>query len=248
MDLRQEIEFFHITFCRLLLTTQDKSLIVMKGGCNLRFFLGSNRYSEDIDFDVDTIARETLRKRVEKTLDSTNLRVILASRKISIISHSAPKQTDTVQRWKVSLQFAGITVPSKIEFSRRGIQREGIIFESIDPILLSEYRLTPTFVSHYSATFAIEQKIEALAGRPETQARDVFDLDLLFSRCQDVQNKVPSSVLEQAIECAMSIDFDQFRNQVVEFLAEDIRAYYDSREVWNAMQLRVIRHLEELGK
>ena len=33
--------------------------MLVKGGCNLRFFFDSVRYSEDIDFDVAVIARET---------------------------------------------------------------------------------------------------------------------------------------------------------------------------------------------
>lgn len=63
MGIRTDIELFHLLFIKSFLTTQDKSLIVLKGGCNLRFFLGSNRYSEDIDFDVMTIARENLNWR-----------------------------------------------------------------------------------------------------------------------------------------------------------------------------------------
>ena len=35
----------------------DKSLIALKGGCNLRFYFASIRYSEDIDFDVVVIRR-----------------------------------------------------------------------------------------------------------------------------------------------------------------------------------------------
>ena len=117
MPLRSDIELFHLLFIKTFLTTQDKSLIVLKGGCNLRFFLGSNRYSEDIDFDVTTIARDTLKKRVDKVLSSHALRTSLAARKIEIVSHTAPKQTDTVQRWKVTIRAHSFDIPTKIEFS-----------------------------------------------------------------------------------------------------------------------------------
>lgn len=247
MGLRADIEVFHLIFIRSFLSSQDKSLVVLKGGCNLRFFLGSNRYSEDIDFDVMTIARDTLKRRVDKVLTSQALASSLAARKIQIVAHTAPKQTDTVQRWKATIRAQGLDIPTKIEFSRRGIDREGAIFESVDAQVLTEHRLTPTFLSHYNATYAVMQKIEALAGRPETQARDVFDLDLLLSRHPALVAKVPAKLIQQATECAMSVDFDQFRGQVVEFLAPDAQAYYSNPNAWETLQNQVIRKLESLG-
>ena len=43
------------------------------------------------------------------------------------------------------------------------------------------YRLPPFMVNHYDAAAALRQKIGALAGRRETQARDVFDLHHLLA-------------------------------------------------------------------
>lgn len=48
----------------------DKGLIALKGGCNLRFFFGSVRYSEDMDLDVVVIAKETLKNQVDRLLKS----------------------------------------------------------------------------------------------------------------------------------------------------------------------------------
>ena len=38
----------------------------MKGGCNLRFFLKSIRYSEDMDLDIHTMSVGTLQNNVER--------------------------------------------------------------------------------------------------------------------------------------------------------------------------------------
>ena len=65
---RQAVELFHLLFLRTLLAGPEKTHIVLKGGCNLRFFFGSARYSEDIDFDVAVIAPGTLKKNVDKLL------------------------------------------------------------------------------------------------------------------------------------------------------------------------------------
>jgi len=246
MGIRRDIELFHLVFCRSFLTTQDKTLIALKGGCNLRFFLGSNRYSEDIDFDVETIARETLKKRVDKVLNGQALKTMLAAQKIELLSHTAPKQTETVQRWKVMLRSRGLEVPSKIEFSRRGIDRSGTHFDPIDPMLLGGYGLSPNFMTHYGARHAVLQKIEALAGRPETQARDVYDLSFLFSRRIDGDLIVSPATVRQAVECASGVDFDQFRGQVVEFLPDDAKEFYANPAAWEAVQLGVIEKLEAL--
>ena len=246
MSIQRDIELFHLVFCRSFLTTQDKTLIALKGGCNLRFFLGSNRYSEDIDFDVETIACETLKKRVDKGLIGQALKTMLAAQKIELVSHTAPKQTATVQRWKVMLRSQGLEVPSKIEFSRRGIDRSGTSFDPIDPMLLGVYGLSPNFMTHYGASHAVLQKIAALAGRPQTQARDVYDLGFLFSRRIEGDLIVRPATVEQAIACATSVDFEHFRGQVVEFLPDDAKEFFAHPSAWKALQLGVIAKLEAL--
>src|SRR5260370_29389771 len=59
---KQAIELFHLLFLQQLGTRVDKGLYALKGGCNLRFFFRSIRYSDDLDLDVHTIAKATLRK------------------------------------------------------------------------------------------------------------------------------------------------------------------------------------------
>lgn len=248
MSIRADIEYFHLTFCRHLLTAQDKSLIVLKGGCNMRFFLGSDRYSEDIDFDIQTIAKETLKRRVEKVLASQNFRTSLAIRKIAITSSSAPKQTDTVQRWKMSLRSSNLDIPTKVEFSRRGIEASGTSFDTIASHLLAAYQLTPTFMTHYLAPAAIHQKIEALAGRTETQARDIYDLDLLNTRHPSARININAELFAKAIECAMSVSYEQFMGQVVEFLSPEAQEYYRSKKRWDDLQARVVSTLESLSQ
>jgi len=48
--MRQRVELFHLVFLRALVAKgEDKALFCLKGGCNLRFYFESIRYSEDID-------------------------------------------------------------------------------------------------------------------------------------------------------------------------------------------------------
>ena len=64
----QVVEHFHLLFLAQLGARLDKKLYALKGGCNLRFFWKSIRYSEDIDFDAHTIAKHTLQKNVRQIL------------------------------------------------------------------------------------------------------------------------------------------------------------------------------------
>mgnify|MGYP003338539853 CR=1 FL=1 len=74
---------------------------------NLRFFFGSVRYSEDLDLDVQRVPTRTLRGRVDGLLESPRFLNPLRAAGIEISSASAPKQTDTTQRWKLALKVKG---------------------------------------------------------------------------------------------------------------------------------------------
>lgn len=241
--LRVAVEVFHLLFLQQLGTRVPKELCVLKGGCNLRFFLRSIRYSEDMDFDVQTIARETLKKNVETILESPAFARILQVHSIAIRDWSAPKQTNTVQRWKLRLEVAGAgETPTKIEFSRRGID-EGAIFEPVDGQLLQQYRLAPILASHYSSDVALVQKVGALALRAETQARDVFDLKLLIDAGATLPSRDEANwrkTLALGGDRALSITFDEFQAQVVAYLPPEWQEYYGTPDTWNRLQEQVV--------
>jgi predicted nucleotidyltransferase component of viral defense system len=251
LSARQCVEVFHLVLLRALAAkAEDKTLIVLKGGCNLRFYFQSVRYSEDIDFDVVVIAKTTLKNKVERLLRSPAVVAPLRTHGIEIAEATAPKQTETTQRWKVGLRAQHIDVPlrTKLEFSRRAATA-GAAFELVSPDLARGYGLTQVLATHYTAQAAIEQKILALAGRAEPQARDVFDLDLLFARPAAGTfrlGKEQRRALSDAIDHAGSIAFDQYRAQVVAYLAAEHAVLYQSREAWDAMQSAVVGRLERL--
>jgi hypothetical protein len=250
-SVRQSVELFHLVFLRALAAKgEDKSLVALKGGCNLRFFFGSARYSEDIDFDVVVIARTTLKNKVERLLRSPHVVAPLRARGLEIIEISATKQTDTTQRWKAGLRVHGVDVPirTKIEFSRRDAI-DGATFERIEDDVLRSYALTPILTTHYTASAAATQKILALAGRTEPQARDVFDLDLLFARPDTVQinlSDAQKTKIPGAIERALGISFDDYRSHVVAYLDPEQAELYASRSAWDAIQETVVGRLETL--
>src|ERR1700741_680285 len=104
---RQAIEVFHLLFLRAFGARGDKALYVLKGGCNLRFFQKSIRYSEDLDVDIHKMSVGTLANHVERVIEGQAFLQTLRAQQVDLVTSSAPKQTATVQRWKLSLRLAG---------------------------------------------------------------------------------------------------------------------------------------------
>jgi predicted nucleotidyltransferase component of viral defense system len=245
---RQAVELFHLVFVAHLGQRVDKSLFAIKGGCNLRFFFRSIRYSEDIDFDIRTMTMETLANNVGTIMKSTAFAQTLRTKQIEIEHVTPSKPTGTTQRWKIGIRLSGgPSIPTKVEFSRRRGLDEGFLLEPVNAELVRTYELYPVLSQHYSREVAFRQKIVALSRRRETQARDIFDLKLLLDGGAG-KEKLPSDIaaeIPRAVENGMTIGFNEFSSQIRAYLLADYQEYYGSRKVWEALQFEVISALEK---
>lgn len=245
---RQLVELFHLRFVHAFFgALPDRTLVAIKGGINLRFFFQSVRYSEDLDLDVRTMARETLENRVDRLLASPALLAPLKARGVVVKDVSKPKQTDTVQKWKIGVATADSSLDerTKIEFSRRG-DVLGAELEKVDADLTRQYGASTVLATHYLTPAAVRQKLHAVAERSETQPRDVFDLHVLFAR-PDVPDELDDearSWIDAAIANASDLSYDQYVSLVVAYLEPEHAEQYGSRDAWDAMQLEVIERLE----
>jgi predicted nucleotidyltransferase component of viral defense system len=245
----QAIEIFHLLFLRAFGARVDKALFALKGGCNLRFFLKSIRYSEDMDLDIQTMAVGTLQNNVNRLLDTPAFVQALRAQGIELARTAQPKQTGTTQRWKLGLRLvdSGTQIPTRIEFSRRGLDTQTTV-EPVDPEIIRAYRLYPVIVQHYSVRAAFAQKVSALALREQVQSRDVFDLKLLLDAGGAAQPILPAATkyLAAAIENALAVDYDAFAGQVLAYLEPEYQEYYGNKKAWNELQEQVINGLEAL--
>jgi predicted nucleotidyltransferase component of viral defense system len=246
-------EVFHFHFLDRLLKQTDPGLYILKGGVNLRFFFSSPRYSEDMDIDVLAGSVGTLKKNGYKILNDLAFRRSLRSFDIADIEINDPakaKQTGTTQRFRFGLiSSAGNHLPTKVEFSRRNDSSDG---ESeialIDAEIARPYRKLPFRCPHYTGATAMLQKMRALAGRPVTQARDVFDLAILIRGGHRpagpwstlLTNKEHAS----ALNCLMSLGWEDYEGQVVEFLDDDSRREFGDKPAWEMMQTQILDELE----
>jgi len=242
----QITELFHLAFLDVLSKRLDPARYVLKGGANLRFFFASVRYSEDIDIDISGEAPWGLEDQVDAVLNSPALKILLRVGDLSIAEFSKPKQTATTRRWKVGVGVSGRTeiVRTKIEFSNRS--SEGTY--SLDPIpsgVVAPYALRSPSVQHYTDDAPAKQKIRALTGRSETQARDVFDLDLLLRRRPLATASLDAQILQDAADRALELPYAAFRDQVLPFLEPDALELYEDEAAWEQMQTFVAEKLEQ---
>jgi hypothetical protein len=241
------IERFHLEFLRALSSQIDAGLYVVKGGGNLRLCLGSVRCSENLDMDVHKIAPRTLANNVNRVLKDRLPKALLPTG-LSIRQFSAPKQTETVQRWKATLLVGVSPVSTKVEFSRRGLDA-GIVKELVSPQIAQVHQVSPFPLPHYGIAPAVRQKAAALAGRTLTQARDIFDLHFLFSqRGKTFLKNVSAGVLAKAAENALSISYRDYLGQVVAYLPPEEKAAYEPKAVWTQMQESVFGALDHAAE
>lgn len=247
-------EVFHFCFLHRLLSISDPGIYVLKGGVNLRFFFNSPRYSEDMDLDVLAGSVATLKKNGYKILEDDSFQRSLRVFGIDAIEVNDPtkaKHTETTQRFRCTLvRESGQRLPTKVEFSRRNEDPgEDAAIEYVDAGIAFTYRKLAYRCRHYTGNAAVVQKIEALAGRTVTQARDVFDLATLILGGHFVvagqQGSLASAPLADATECLTALSWDDYEGQVVEFLDTTSRNEFGTRAAWDALQTSVHDSLQE---
>jgi predicted nucleotidyltransferase component of viral defense system len=236
---REQREIFHFCFLERLLRISDPGLYILKGGVNLRFFFNSPRYSEDMDFDVVRGSVSTLKKNGYKILADAAFKRSLNTYGIEDLLLNDPakaKQMATTQRFRLRLVTgSGDFLPTKIEFSRREKNPYGSDLGLVRPEIAKRCQRLAFRCPHYSGGAMILQKIQALAGRPVTQARDVFDLYILHAGgfVAPPQTRILSKeLLAKARKNLAALSYDEFSGHVLEFLEGDERGRFSGQQNW----------------
>lgn len=97
----------------------------------------------------------------------------------------------------------------------------------------------------YEGEFAAAQKIRALAGRSETQARDVFDLHhLCLVWCRTEAARMDSNEFKaEARENTVAITYDQCRDHVENYLSTASFSTFGGEQGWRTIHDLVVGRL-----
>jgi hypothetical protein len=250
MTKPQAIERFHLALLQVLPQHVPAANYAIKGGANLRLFLGSIRRSEDIDLNFVGRAGTSwsLQARMDAVLRSPALTSLLAVQGMKILSVNPSKVTATTGRWKFQMTAPGLEVSSKVEFSMRGEDRPLYQMGPVLARIASAAGMRPAIANHYLPLGAIEQKVAALALRSETQVRDVFDLDFLFVRFPDLAMMAQASAgnLDLARKRVFEATYADYLQLVVRFLDPAFVQMYHNKPEWERIVLNVATRLDAM--
>ncbi|HWP02258.1 MAG TPA: nucleotidyl transferase AbiEii/AbiGii toxin family protein [Gemmatimonadaceae bacterium] len=251
-------EIVHLLILRELTGIRRGTGITVKGGVNLRLFFGSARYSEDMDLDGTEQASAAIRRWLKDMFENTAFMRRLRGFGIRELDpgEGPNKDTETTFRYKFGVMVAGgIRYSTKVEVSFRdrhaGDKAE---VETPPADILQTYGISVFEVRHYVREAAIRQKVDALGGRREAQARDIFDLNLLVPEQAPDQllrflaKGISKNKLKEAQARALGITYAEYEGQVFEFLGEEARAQYGNEPAWDDMRLRAATLIENVLK
>lgn len=251
-------EVVHLLILQALMGVRRGSGITVKGGVNLRLFFGSERYSEDIDLDGTAQARDAIRATIHGLFEDKVLTQRL--RKFGIreldLGEGPNKDTETTFRYKFGVVVGGgVRHSTKVEVSFRGRHpADRAVIEVPSAETLRACGMEGLEVRHYVREAAVRQKLDALGGRREAQARDVFDLHLLApdpapdALVRFLAKELAPGRLKEARARALDITFAEYEGQVFEFLGEEARRQCGSELAWDDMRLAVITLIEGVLK
>ncbi len=249
-------ELVHLLILQEVAELRGGGGVTAKGGVNLRLFFGSVRYSEDMDLDGTTEASAAIRNCLKGIFEDREFTRRLQRFGIRGLDpgEGPNKDTETTFRYKFGVVVGGgVRYPTKVEVSfRERHAADRAVVEAPDPRILKTYGLVALEVRHYVREAAVRQKIEALGGRREVQARDVFDLhvlmpDNLSEELLDFLAKaLPRERLQEGYDRALGISYRQYEGQVFEFLAEEARSHYGTESAWDEIRLRAAGLIENV--
>jgi predicted nucleotidyltransferase component of viral defense system len=248
-------EVVHLLILRRLAGIRRGAGITVKGGVNLRLFFGSVRYSEDMDLDGTTQASEVVRETISSLFESEEFTRQLRAFGIRELDpgEGPNKNTGTTFRYKFGVVVpGGVRYSTKVEISFRDRHAADKAVRESPWGILRAYGMEPLEVQHYVKEAAVRQKLDALSGRREAQARDVFDLHILApdpvpdSLVDFLGKYVATAKLTEAHNRALAITYEEYKGQVFEFLSDDARERHGTESTWDEMRLQAAGLIENV--
>lgn len=211
--------------------------LVLKGGLAMRTSHRSQRYTKDVDLQTGPQvpqARVTgiIRKALKQAAETGFLKQV---------SITEPKQTDTVQRWKVAGVVGSSHINMTVEVSRRGLPPPEDLVTTQVVDLAGQAR--PVY--SYSASAIAASKVVALVAPNRVAARDLYDLDLLITMEVNPPIALLARMGKDGIQEAISNLWDKLDLLTWDHAVETLREFLPRQEAarltessWEERRLR----------
>jgi len=163
MELTNIEKDHQLFMCNIVKSLADTPY-VLKGGTALMFGYGLDRFSEDLDFD--SVKKLNLETKIKENLPNG----------FEIIEIKKPKDTDTVQRYKVNYTTPNGKRRLKIETSYRKQEVNKVDYDLIDNMQI------------YNIEFLLDNKLKAAhdGAAPRTTARDLYDINFIINNFEAI--------------------------------------------------------------
>jgi predicted nucleotidyltransferase component of viral defense system len=169
-------EYLQLKMLQYIYDTAYGSGLVFMGGTAIHLFMGSPRFSEDLDFDNRGLTGGQFRELAENVvrrfaLENVACEVVVKERQAM---SAVFRFTDILQRWSLTgHRDSVLRIKVDVEPQNFGIAAERRIVSRLDvfvPVLA-----TP-------APVLLAQKFTALLHRPRTMGRDIYDISWLLGQ------------------------------------------------------------------
>lgn len=220
--------------------------LAIKGGFAMRMYAQTKRPTKDIDLQADPkMPMGTVAGIIREGIDAA-----LGSGLLEDITITEPKQTETVQRWKINGRVAGgeSNVHLTVEVSRRGMPSDDLLLRR-DFVPQPAAGALPSVVTVYSPAMMLVSKMAALASPNRIAARDVWDINELFDVMIEMRIEPPIALIaefgaERLVQLQQAIDdkldampWPVAKEQIVPLLPRKLAATFDEH-AWAAMCVR----------
>ena len=170
-------EFLQTKIIDSIYKEKNSSRLYFIGGTSLRLLRGLDRFSEDLDFNIETISREAidkLMKNLHKGFRKENITVQLYRNETKKRIYYELRFPELLYQLKISaFREEKITIEFDFERPRQKQIREIILF--------NRYGFVTNVVS-VTLNQILNQKLSAYLNRYQTQPRDIYDIIWLVSQ------------------------------------------------------------------
>ena len=218
--LREYLQYKTLQF---IFRAKKSTELVFMGGTALRVFYGSNRFSEDLDFDSKNLSSDDLQEVALTVVNEFKLEAVECNITFGRgRSFSAKLRfTDVLQKWELS-QHREEVLTLKFEASPQlySYAPQVNVLNRLDVIVP-----VPTV----SAELILAQKLHSILNRRRIMGRDLYDASYLFGFTEPDMNYLEQKVQVSSRKKIEELIVNRLSERSIDDLARDVEPFIPRR-------------------